>query len=163
MRRTGRVILRRPKPGDLGWVIQAHGRIYAREWGYDATFEALVARIAADFVDRFDPRCERCWIAEKDGENVGSVFLVRKSAKVAKLRMLIVDPSARGLGIGRQLVDECVRFARQAGYRRITLWTHSQLLAARRIYQRAGIVCGDSRTVHGLGTELVEEIWGLSC
>jgi GNAT superfamily N-acetyltransferase len=156
-------VLRPPEPGDIGWVVQRHGALYAREWGYDSRFEALVARIAADFVDRFDPARERCWIAEKDGEPVGSVFLVKKSATVAKLRMLIVDPQARGLGIGHRLVDECVRFARHAGYRKITLWTHSQLLAARRIYEQAGFECVRRQPVHSFGKKLVDEIWELKC
>jgi len=156
-------VLRAPEPGDMGWIVQQHGRIYAREWGYDASFEALVARIAADFIDHRDPEKERGWIAEIDGENAGSVLLVRKSATVAKLRLLIVDPKARGLGIGRRLVDECVRFARQAGYRRITLWTHSQLLAARAIYRQAGFVCVARKPVRSFGKKLVDEIWELTC
>lgn len=155
--------VRAPEPGDMGWIVQQHGRLYAREWGYDASFEALVARIAADFIDHHDPKMERGWIAEMDGENVGSVLLVRKSTTVAKLRLLIVDPKARGLGIGRRLVDECVRFARQAGYRKITLWTHGQLLAARKIYQEAGFMCVGKTPVHSFGKKLVDEIWELKC
>ena len=145
----------------MGWVVQRHGELYAREWGYNAQFEALVARIAADFLDRFDPVRERCWIAEKDGERVGSVFLVKHLATVAKLRMLIVDPHARGLGIGRRLVDQCVRFARQAGYRKITLWTHSQLKAARAIYQQAGFRCVHTQANRCFGRKLVDETWDL--
>ena len=155
-------VLRAHQPGDIGWVVQRHGELYAREWGYNARFEALVARIAADFLDRFDPVRERCWIAEKDGERVGSVFLVKHSATVAKLRMLIVDPHARGLGIGRRLVDECVRFARQAGYRKISLWTHSQLKAARAIYQQAGFRCVHTQANRIFGRRLVDETWDLS-
>jgi len=147
----------------MGWIVQQHGRLYAREWGYDASFEALVARIAADFIDHHDPETERGWIAEMNGENVGSVLLVRKSKTVAKLRLLIVDPKARGLGIGHRLVDECIRFARHAGYRKITLWTHSQLLAARKIYQDAGFVCVDKKPVRSFGKRLVDEIWELKC
>jgi DNA-binding MarR family transcriptional regulator/N-acetylglutamate synthase-like GNAT family acetyltransferase len=156
-------VLRPPEPGDMGWVVQRHGALYAREWGYDSGFEALVARIVADFVDHHDPARERCWIAEKDGENVGSVFLVQKSSQVAKLRLLIVDPQARGLGIGHRLVDECIRFARHAGYRKVTLWTHSQLTAARRIYQQAGFTCIDRTRVRSFGRKLVDEIWELKC
>ncbi|OLB63661.1 MAG: hypothetical protein AUI11_00510 [Acidobacteria bacterium 13_2_20CM_2_66_4] len=154
-------VLRPHQPGDMGWVVQRHGELYAREWGYNAQFEALVARIAADFLDRFDPVRERCWIAEKDGERVGSVFLVKHLATVAKLRMLIVDPHARGLGIGRRLVDQCVRFARQAGYRKITLWTHSQLKAARAIYQQAGFRCVHTQANRCFGRKLVDETWDL--
>jgi DNA-binding MarR family transcriptional regulator/N-acetylglutamate synthase-like GNAT family acetyltransferase len=154
-------ILRPHQPGDMGWVVQQHGAIYAREWGYNQDFEALVARIAADFLEHFDPARERCWMAEKDGANVGSVFLVSKSKTVAKLRMLIVDPNARGLGIGHRLVDECVRFARIAGYRTITLWTHSQLAAARRIYQDAGFTLTHHEKTHSFGKDLVDETWDL--
>ena len=154
--------LRTHLPGDLGWIVQMHGALYAREYGYDSRFEAVVARIAADFLDRFDPARERCWIAEIDGANVGSVCLVQKSATVAKLRLLIVDPRARGLGVGRRLVDECIRFARQAGYRKITLWTHGHLAAARAIYQACGFVCVDRRTAQSFGKRLVDETWDLS-
>ena len=154
-------VLRPHQPGDMGWVVQRHGELYAREWGYNAQFEALVARIAADFLDRFDPVRERCWIAEKDGERVGSVFLVKHLATVAKLRMLIVDPHARGLGIGRRLVDQCVHFARQAGYRKITLWTHSQLKAARAIYHQAGFRCVHTQANRCFGRKLVDETWDL--
>jgi DNA-binding MarR family transcriptional regulator/GNAT superfamily N-acetyltransferase len=154
-------ILRPHQPGDMGWVVQQHGAIYAREWGYNQDFEALVARIVADFLQHFDPARERCWIAEKDGANVGSVFVVSKSKTVAKLRLLIVDPEARGLGIGRRLVDECVRFARAAGYRTLTLWTHSQLAAARRLYQDAGFTRTHHEKNHSFGKELVDETWDL--
>jgi DNA-binding MarR family transcriptional regulator/GNAT superfamily N-acetyltransferase len=154
--------LRTHAPGDMGWVVHRHGALYAREWGYNAEFEALVARIAADFLDHFDPARERCWIAEKDGEIVGSVFLVRKSASVAKLRMLLVEPHARGLGLGKRLVDECIRFARQAGYKKITLWTQSELDAARTLYQRAGFHCVGRRTHDSFGKKgLVAETWEL--
>ncbi len=145
----------------MGWVVQQHGALYAREWGYNAEFEALVARICADFLERFDPLRERCWIAERGGAIIGSVFVVRQSARVAKLRMLIVHPDARGLGLGRRLVDECVRFARGAGYRTLTLWTHSQLAAARRIYEHAGFRLVRRQPVQSFGKDLVDETWEL--
>ena len=145
----------------MGWVIQRHGAIYAREWGYSAEFEALVARSCADFLDHFEPAGERCWIAERDGEIVGSVFVLRKSKTVAKLRMLIVDPKARGLGTGGRLIDECIRFALQAGYRTLTLSTHKQQVAARRLYQHAGFQCVREKRGHDFGKDLVDETWEL--
>src|SRR5262245_3575815 len=132
---TTSYLLRSPQPGDIGWIIHRHGILYAQEYGWNEEFEALVAEIAAKFIQNFDPKRERCWIAEREGETVGSVFLVRKSATVAKLRLLYVESSARGLGIGRRLVSECTRFARHAGYKKIVLWTQSILTSARKIYQ----------------------------
>ena len=155
-------VLRPPEPGDMGWVVQSNGTLYAQEYGWDENYEALVAQIVADFVKNFDPKKERCWIAEKDGENVGSVFLVRESDEVAKLRLLIVDPKARGLGIGKRLVDECTRFARRAGYKKITLWTNSVLLAARSIYEKAGYKLAKSESHHNFGHDLVGETWVLT-
>lgn len=154
-------LLRPPQAGDLGWVVQCNGALYAQEYGWDETYEALVAQIVADFVKNYDPKKERCWIAEKDGENVGAVFLVKDSDSAAKLRLLIVDPKARGLGIGKRLVDECSRFARQAGYKKITLWTNNVLLAARGIYQKAGYKLVKAENHHSFGQDLVGETWEL--
>lgn len=131
-------ILRQYRPGDMGWVVQRHGELYWREYRYDERFEALAAEIVAEFIQNLDPQRERCWIAEKNGENVGSVFLVKESSSIAKLRLLLVEPSARGLGIGKRLVEECVRFSKQAGYKKMMLWTQSELAAARGIYKGAG-------------------------
>jgi DNA-binding MarR family transcriptional regulator/GNAT superfamily N-acetyltransferase len=155
-------VLRRPRAGDLGWVVHRQGTLYAEEWGYNEEFEALTAEIVASFVQRLRPDKERCWIAEKDGEIVGSVFLVSKSKTVAKLRLLLVEPSARGQGIGSRLIDECVRFARQAGYKKITLWTQSELLAARRLYKKAGFKLTAKKRHDSFGRKgLVAEIWDL--
>lgn len=155
-------VLRGHGPGDIGWVIQRHGALYAQEYGWDEQFEALVAEIAARFLRNFDPKRERCWIAERNGENVGCVFLVKKSATVAQLRMLLVEPSARGLGIGKRLVQECTRFARQIGYKKITLWTQSNLLAARGIYRAEGYRIVHTGRHHSFGHDLVEEVWDLT-
>jgi DNA-binding MarR family transcriptional regulator/GNAT superfamily N-acetyltransferase len=154
-------LLRPPQPGDLGWVVHRHGAVYAQEYGYDEQFEALVAEIAAHFVHRHDPKRERCWIAQQDGEVVGSVFLVERSKTVAQLRLLLVEPQARGSGLGTRLVDECVRFARQAGYGKITLWTQSELRAARRLYQAAGFRVVRRDRNHSFGKDLVSETWEL--
>jgi DNA-binding MarR family transcriptional regulator/GNAT superfamily N-acetyltransferase len=161
--RPASYVLRPPHPGDLGWIVHRQGVLYAEEWGYNEEFEALAAEIVAEFVRHLRPAKERCWIAEKDGEIVGSVFLVRKSNAVAQLRLLYVEPSARGFGIGARLIDECVRFAKQAGYRRITLWTQSELEAARRLYKKAGFRL-TGRTSHDSFSRkgLVAETWDLA-
>ncbi len=155
-------LLRTHQPGDMGWVIHRHGVLYAQEYGWDEHFEALVAQIAAEFIQKFDAKRERCWIAERDGAIVGSVFLVKKSDRVAKLRLLLVEPSARGLGIGGRLVAECVLFARQAGYRKITLWTQSILDAARHIYHKAGFRLVKRERNQTFGHKLVSETWELT-
>ena len=164
-------LLRAPHSGDIGWVVARHGALYAQEYAWDLRFEALVARIAADFVERFDAAREACWIAERGGSNVGCVFLVqaRDDAKAhavvpgtAQLRMLLVEPTARGLGIGARLVDECERFARAKGYRRIVLWTNSVLVAARAIYARNGYLLTKSEPHESFGHRLVGETWELT-
>ncbi|WP_225783232.1 bifunctional helix-turn-helix transcriptional regulator/GNAT family N-acetyltransferase [Xenophilus sp. Marseille-Q4582] len=154
-------VLRDPAPGDLGWVVQQHGEVYAREYGWDLRFEALVADIAAQFVNKFDAAWEKCWIAELDGERVGAIFVVRKSATVAQLRMLILAPQARGLGLGARLTDEALAFARAKGYRKMVLWTNSCLTAARGIYAKRGFVLDKSEAYEGFGQQLVGETWSL--
>ena len=154
-------VLRPPRPGDLGWVVQSHGEVYGREYGWDVRFEGLVAGVIGDLVRNFDPARERCWIAERHGENVGSIFLVRGTDEVAKLRLLLVDPSARGLGIGGRLVRECVEFARQVGYRKISLWTQENLTAARRIYQAEGFQVVHREEHNSFGVPLMAEVWEL--
>jgi DNA-binding MarR family transcriptional regulator/N-acetylglutamate synthase-like GNAT family acetyltransferase len=155
-----RYVLRQHLPGDMGWVVQRHGELYWQEYHYDERFEALVAEIVAEFIQNLDPARERCWIAEKDGERVGCIFLVKKSATVAKLRLLLVEPSARGLGIGKRLAKECVSFAREAGYKKILLWTQSELAAARGIYKNAGFcLIAEERHDSWSRKNLIAETW----
>lgn len=158
---TRTVILRDPQPGDMGWVVQQHGEIYAREYGWNSEFEALVADIAGKYLKNYQPDWEKCWIAEIDGERVGAVFVVRKSATVAQLRMLILTPAARGLGLGGRLTDECLAFARSKGYKKMVLWTNSLLEAARAIYAKRGFVLTQSEPHHSFGHDLVGETWEL--
>ncbi|MGN6231157.1 MAG: bifunctional helix-turn-helix transcriptional regulator/GNAT family N-acetyltransferase [Trinickia sp.] len=152
-------VLRDPRPGDMGWIVSRQAVLYAREYGWNAQFEALVAEIVAKFIREFDPQAERCWIAEKDGKPVGSVFVVRQDEETAKLRLLYVEASARGLGIGHRLVDECLRFARLAGYKKMMLWTNSVLADARRIYEKAGFQLVEEEPHHSFGKDLVGQVW----
>jgi DNA-binding MarR family transcriptional regulator/GNAT superfamily N-acetyltransferase len=155
------IVLRQPKPGDLGWVVSRHAEIYAQEYGWAENFEGICAQIVADFVSKYDPSRERCWIAEMDGQNVGCVFLVKDTDTIARLRLLLVDPAARERGLGTKLTDECVRFARANGYRGITLWTHSILTAARLIYERAGFRLTSSEKRKSFGQDVVSEYWDM--
>lgn len=157
----GACVLRPPKHGDFGWMVSRHAELYLQEYGWGEPFEGLCAGIVADFANKNDPARERCWIAELDGENVGSVMLVKDSDEVARIRLLLVDPKARGLGLGRRLVDECLRFAREAGYTKITLWTHSVLTAARHVYEQAGFTLTSSEKRHTWGKDVVAEYWDL--
>ena len=155
-------VLRAPRPGDLGRIVTRHAELYAEEYGWGAPFEGLCAQIVADFDNNFDAKVERCWIVEMNGENVGCVMLVKdKQPKVARIRLLLVDPKARGLGLGARLVDECVRFSRKAGYKKITLWTHSVLAAARHVYEKAGFTLTRSEKRKSWGKEVVAEFWDL--
>lgn len=153
--------LRQHRPGDIGWVIHMHGLQYSQEYGWDEHFEALVAQIAADFINNYNPDKERCWIAEMDGQIVGSIFVVQGSETVAKLRLLLVDPRARGLGLGTRLVDECIRFARRKGYTTLVLWTNSVLVTARKIYKNAGFQLVGQEPHHSYGHDLIGETWEL--
>ena len=155
------VRLRKHRPGDMGWVVQRHGELYWKEYGYDERFEALVAGIVAGFINAFDARRERCWIAERAGKRLGTVFLVKKSADEAQLRLLIVDPAARGLGLGKRLVRSCIRFARAARYRKLVLWTQSELAAARGIYAAEGFRLVRREAHQSFGKPLKGEYWEL--
>jgi len=155
------VVLRDPRPGDFGWVVQQHGELYAREWGYNEEFEGLVAGIVAKYIEKFTQAREKCWVAEVDGERAGSVFLVQRTASTAQLRLLILTPEARGLGLGARLTDECIGFARAAGYRKIVLWTQSHLLAARGIYKARGFRIVKTERNDAYGKHLSSETWEL--
>jgi len=154
-------ILRPHEPGDMGWVVHRHGVLYAQEYGWDEHFEALVAQIVADFINNYQPARERCWIAEMDGAIIGTVFVVQSSETVAKLRLLLVEPKARGLGLGTRLVEECIRFARRSGYQKLMLWTNSVLVEARHIYQKTGFTLVAQEEHYSFGKDLVGETWEL--
>jgi GNAT superfamily N-acetyltransferase len=154
-------VLRPHAPGDIGWAIERHAVLYADEFGWDASFEGFVAEIAGQFLKNFDPARERCWIAERDGERIGCVFVVRETGDVARLRMLLVEPAARGTGLGKRLVDEGIRFAKGAGYTKLTLWTNDILVAARRIYEAAGFRLVAEGRHTSFGHDLVGQTWEL--
>jgi DNA-binding MarR family transcriptional regulator/GNAT superfamily N-acetyltransferase len=155
-------ILRAPRIGDFGWIVSRHGALYAQEYGWDASFEGLCAQIVADFVNNFDPQRARAWIAEMNGENAGCVMLAKDSDEVARLRLLLVDPKARGHGLGAKLTDECIRFARAAGYKKMTLWTHKNLTAARHIYKKVGFTLTRSEPRESWGKQVVSEHWDMA-
>lgn len=157
--KTPDYMLRDPQPGDMGWIVHRQAVLYAQEYGWNGEYEALVAEIVAKYIREFDAKSERCWIAEKNGKVIGSVFVVRQDETTAKLRLLYVDPSARGLGIGSRLVDECLRFARLVGYKSMALWTNSVLADARRIYERAGFKLLEEEAHHSFGKDLIGQVW----
>ena len=156
------IVLREPKPGDMGWIIERHAQLYHTEYGWDARFEALCARIAAEFIDQFDPATERGWIADSGEQRLGSALVVKAGAGSAKIRLVLVEPEARGSGLGRRLIRECIRFARRKNYQRITLWTNDNLSAARHIYATEGFALLSSEPHHSFGHDLVGENWQLS-
>jgi len=159
---SGKTFMLRPhRPGDMGKVISLHGSLYVEQFGWDHTFEALVAKISAEFLDNFDPETECSWIAEVDGEFVGSAFVVRVDDKISKLRLMIIDQKAQGLGIGKALLNECLGFARRKGYKKMTLWTNDVLTAARNMYAKAGFEMIDEEPGRNFGVDLVSEIWEL--
>jgi DNA-binding MarR family transcriptional regulator/GNAT superfamily N-acetyltransferase len=155
------VSLRSPRPGDFGWIVERHGALYALEYGWDDSFEALVARIVTDYLEQRDPAREAAWVAELDGDRAGCVLCVREDDRTARLRLLLVEPAARGVGIGGRLIDECIAFARAAGYERLTLWTNDVLVEARRLYERRGFVLVEEQTHHSFGHDLVGQSWTL--
>jgi DNA-binding MarR family transcriptional regulator/N-acetylglutamate synthase-like GNAT family acetyltransferase len=158
---TSHILLRFAQSGDFGWIIHRHGALYRQEYGWNEEFEGLVAEIVGKFIRKYDEKSERCWVAERDGEIIGSVMLVRRSETVGQLRLLLVEPSARGLGVGKRLVEECIRFARHVGYRKVTLWTNDVLHAARHIYEEAGFLLVKEEKQSRFGAELTTQIWDL--